>query len=68
MMLVDFVEENHDFLTEALNNGKTRQMINKKWEEAPCSINSLGLHPIKLTATQLKRKWADTKSQCKKKY
>ena len=66
-MLVEQVEANYKFLTDGVNPGKSRDMINKKWAQITYDINSLGLHPVKIKGNQAKRKWIDLKSKCKSK-
>ena len=64
--LVELVEKNYDFLTAACNPSKTREMIDRKWDEVARHINSLGVGTSILTSDQVQKKWFDLKSQTKK--
>ena len=66
-MMLSLVKENYAFLSESLHPGKTKAMINAKWQSITDDVNALGAHPVPLTATQVKKKWSDTKSTTKKK-
>ena len=41
-MLVELVGATYNFLTGALSNSKTKQMIDAKWRSIALTINSLG--------------------------
>ena len=59
-LLVHLVKENYAFLTETINNKKTRKDVNNKWEEIRMSLAALGLGPT-LNLKQVKKKWSDMK-------
>ena len=41
-MLVELVGATYNFLTGALSNSKTKQMVDAKWRSIALTINSLG--------------------------
>ena len=63
-VLLDFVEVNYAFLTDALTNRNTRRDVEAKWAEVLVSINALGMDQ-QLVLDQVKRKWFDLKSRQK---
>ena len=41
-LLINLVKENYELLTGALSNAKTKPMIDARWDDIVCAINSLG--------------------------
>ena len=53
--LVELVAKNYEFLTESINNSKTKAMVDKKWAEIASSKNSIEAGPI-LGIEQVRKK------------
>lgn len=63
--LVELMQENYQFLFEALNNSKTKRMVDDRWTEVTAQINAIGSGKTVLTAEKVQRKWTDLKSTTK---
>ncbi len=59
------MQENYQFLFEALNNSKTKRMVDDRWTEVTAQINAIGSGKTALTADKVQRKWTDLKSTTK---
>jgi len=59
------IKENYLFLTEALNERKTKQMVDQNWTEIADSINALGEGRAKLTTIRCKRNGLILKAKSK---
>ena len=57
-MLVELVGATYNFLTGALSNSKTKQMVDAKWRSIALTINSLG-HGAPFSVDKVKKKWFD---------
>jgi len=64
-VLIDLINANHAFLTEALTNAKTKQMVDARWDDISRSINSLGCGSP-FAREKVKKKWFDLKSKAKR--
>ena len=64
-MLVELVGATYNFLTGALSNSKTKQMVDAKWRSIALTINSLG-HGAPFSVDKVKKKWFDMKSKAKR--
>ena len=63
--LVDLVGENYSLLFQAIDNSKSRKMVDDKWMEITAAINALGSGKSLLTREKVERKWTDLKSTSK---
>ena len=63
--LVELIAEDFNFLFDAVNPAKTRQMVDDKWADITNKVNALGSGSVKLTVKQVDTKWKDIKSTSK---
>ena len=54
--LVDLVGENYSWLFQAIDNSKSRKMVDDKWMEITAAINALGSGKSLLTREKVERK------------
>ena len=55
--LVSLVSDNYSFLFDAITPGKSRKMINEKWQLITDQINALGSGKALLSSDQVEKKW-----------
>ena len=64
--MVEYVIANYNFLTDGINQRKTKRDIDNKWKEVTSRINALCASSEPLDVKRVEKNWFDIKSKAKK--